>query len=289
MIVRVSVFLLLVSLAGGVSAQQSSAAYRAWIGPDGQPLPFHSDAEVLDFLRNAEVISEKDLSVGVTVPKKVLLEKDGVRANAVFRHLDKEDAPGQDSLEVHFRDSYLFEAAAYELSVALGLNQVPPTVLRKLHGTSGSLQMWVEKSVSEDKRVKQQLVAPDAAAWSGQIHTLRVFDALIENMDRNQGNLLVTPDDWKLWFIDHTRAFRLHDGLTNADHLTRCDRALFRRLQELNEADLRARTRDMLRPAQVRALLKRRDRIVRHFQQLIATRGEEAVLFDSHASSGEAR
>ena len=34
-----------------------------------------------------------------------------------------------------------------------------------------------------------------------------VFDELIQNRDRNPGNSLWTTD-WKLWLIDHTRAFR---------------------------------------------------------------------------------
>ena len=37
---------------------------------------------------------------------------------------------------------------------------------------------------------------------------VRVFDQLIGNIDRNVGNLLITSD-WRIWAIDHTRAFRL--------------------------------------------------------------------------------
>ena len=266
---------------------QTAVAYRPWIGPDGQPLPFRSDAEVLEFLRTAEVVSEKEISSGVTVPRKVLLEKDGIRANAVFRHIDLEDTAHRiDPMEMHFRDSYRFEPAAYELSVMVGLDIVPPTILRKVHGTSGSLQLWVEKAITELKRVNEHLAAPDPTWWTRQIHDLRVFDALIYNNDRHQQNLLITTDDWKLWSIDHTRTFRLREDLPDARQLTRCNRNFFRRLQALNEAELRARTRDMLRTAQVSAVMKRRDQIVRHFQRLIAERGEEAVLFDLRSPGG---
>ena len=41
-----------------------------------------------------------------------------------------------------------------------------------------------------------------------QIQIMRVFDELIQNRDRNQGNILWT-NDWTMWLIDHTRAFRL--------------------------------------------------------------------------------
>ena len=38
---------------------------------------------------------------------------------------------------------------------------------------------------------------------------MRIWDELIQNRDRNQGNILWTHD-WTLWLIDHTRAFRLN-------------------------------------------------------------------------------
>lgn len=285
----IAVFLLL-ALAMTAAAQQSPAPYRPWIGPDGQPLPFHSDAEVLDFLRTADVISEKNISNGVTVPRKVLLEKDGVRAHAVFRLLDKEDSASSiNSLEVGFRDSYLFEPAAYELGILLGLENIPPAVLRKLHGTSGSIQLWVEKAISEDQRIKQQLVAPDALAWERQVHLVRAFDTLVANTDRTRNNLLVTTSDWKLWFIDHTRAFRIYSDSFSLKQLTRCDRAFLTRLRDLKASDVRARTREMLRPAQVSALMKRRDAIVQHFDKLIAERGESSVLIGSPAAAGATR
>ena len=36
---------------------------------------------------------------------------------------------------------------------------------------------------------------------------VRLFDQLIYNTDRNLGNLLIDKD-WRLWMIDHTRAFK---------------------------------------------------------------------------------
>jgi hypothetical protein len=37
---------------------------------------------------------------------------------------------------------------------------------------------------------------------------MRVFDQLIYNTDRNTGNVLYDTG-WRLWGIDHTRAFRV--------------------------------------------------------------------------------
>ena len=66
---------------------QESAVFegfqRSWLGPDGNQLPFRNDSEILEFLRTAEVVSIKTIPTGVTKPQKVLLEKDGVRMNAL--------------------------------------------------------------------------------------------------------------------------------------------------------------------------------------------------------------
>ena len=48
--------------------------------------------------------------------------------------------------------------------------------------------------------------------WNAQLHILRVFDELIANTDRNQGNMLI-DSRWKLWLIDHSRAFRTSSDL----------------------------------------------------------------------------
>ena len=56
-----------------------------WLRPDGDPLPFKTDEEILEFLSTAEVVSMKRIGEGINQTKKVLLEKDGLRMNAAFR------------------------------------------------------------------------------------------------------------------------------------------------------------------------------------------------------------
>lgn len=68
--------------------------------------------------------------------------------------------------------------------------------------------------------------------WSGAI-----WDELIQNKDRNQGNLPWTSD-WTLWLIDHTRAFRLDKKLQNPNDLTRCERSLLDGLRRLTAESL---------------------------------------------------
>ena len=60
-----------------------------------------------------------------------------------------------------------------------------------------------------------------------------VFDELIQNRDRNQGNIMWSPDS-KMWMIDHTRAFRTGRDLMKPENLTRIERALFGKLRTLD-------------------------------------------------------
>ena len=109
--------------------------------------------------------------------------------------------------EVDFKDSYLFEIAAYELDKLLGLNMVPPTVERSFNGKKGSVQLWVENCMTEKDRKLKKMEPPDLALWNNQIFQVRLFDNLLYNIDRNLGNLLI-DDQWKVYMIDHSRSFK---------------------------------------------------------------------------------
>jgi hypothetical protein len=79
--------------------------------------------------------------------------------------------------------------------------------------------------------------------------------------------------------IDFTRAFRLQPVLPSVKDLPKCDRALFARIQELTPEGLKQVMKDQLTPAEIGAVLKRRDLLVAHFQGLIKEQGESAVLY----------
>lgn len=281
----VLLFLLVAGLFLSAAAQNTPAAKSTyqWLDADKNPLPFQSDEEILEFLRTADVADMKDIPTGVTHPIKLTLQKGGVRAHAAFRLLDEEKRRadfGQGSAELFFRDSFKFEPAAYELSRMIGMHSVPPAILRKINGRDGSVQIWVEKAQTEEGRVKNGLADPDENHWGRQVHMMRVFDALVFNTDRTQANILITPD-WRIWMIDHTRAFRIPTDLPNEKSLTSCDKDVYARLKALNEADLKLRLKPFLRGNEINSILKRRDALVKHFDKLIAERGQSAVLFTS--------
>ena len=103
--------------------------------------------------------------------------------------------------------------------------------MERRHGWQrGSLQIWVENADDETTRRKRNLEPPDLTRWSQQRATRIVFDALIYNRDRNQGNLLIDPD-WNVWLVDHTRAFGVEARLDAPEKLTGCPAPVWERLR----------------------------------------------------------
>jgi len=146
------VFLVLTGAAGAIAQDPIP---RVFLGPDGRFLPFTTDAEVLAFLADAEVLSVDEIPVGITNPVKVLLEKDGIRAHAVYRVVDEiheETRLSDGRLRQRLRDSAILEVAAYKLSIMLGMNTVPPAVERRISRDHGTLQLWIENTVTETDR-----------------------------------------------------------------------------------------------------------------------------------------
>ena len=133
--------------------------------------------------------------------------------------------------------------------------------------------------MTELDRKKKKIQPTDLHSWNQQMYVCRVFDQLIYNTDRNLGNLVITKD-WKVWMIDHTRAFRGMKDLRSPKDLVQCDRMLLAKLRELNKEILNKKLQTYLAPMEIQGLLDRRDKIVKFFEEQIAQKGEAAVLFD---------
>ncbi len=261
--------------------EASDGFQRSWLGPDGNLLPFENDSEILEFLRTAEVVSMKTIPDGVTKPQKVLLEKDGVRMNAVFRDVDifKRKWKSKDGIKLNFRDSCFFEIAAYEMGLLVGLDNIPPVVAREIKGKKGSLQAWVEEAMTEKSRKKNDVVPPSPRFWMLQYQIMYLFDNLLFNDDRNTGNILIDRD-WDLWLIDHTRAFRPVSELRNGSTIILCERSVWEKLRNLEDTVIKERLGEYLDTFEMKTLLKRKQKLIDHVQTLIEKRGQDTVLFD---------
>ncbi len=170
------------------------------------------------------------------------------------------------------------------MSLLLSLDSVPPCVTRKLWGRHGSLQLWIEDAMTVEMQMKKGLRSPKPVDWVRQQQSMKIFDALIRNLDRNQGNLLVT-DGWKLWLIDHTRSFHASPRIGGLGQLTWCEREMWARLRTLTAEMVRERVGEYLCANEISALMRRRDVIVGHYEERIATLGEAAVLYSLAAAS----
>src|SRR6187200_869407 len=234
------------------------------------------------FLQNGKIMATKSTKTGVTAAKRVTLSDGRVTHDAQIQDVDIALAifeVGPKNTEVDFKDTYRYNIAGYRLSRLLGLDNVPMSVERKINGKPAAMTWWIDDVIlDEGARQKKHTVGPNPSRTASQIHIMRVFDELIQNRDRNAGNLLWTAD-WKMWMIDHTRAFRLGRDLLKPQLLERVDRTLLDRMRELNEPKLTEAMDKSLTKQEIEALLARRDAIVRLFDEKIAQRGEAAVLF----------
>jgi hypothetical protein len=244
--------------------------------------PKLTEEQKKDFLLNAKVVNSHQLGVGITHPWRLTLSDGTLTHDAAFQSVDEHKtvmklADGR--TELNFRDSYHFNIAARELAKLLGLDDMlPVTVERKWQGNSGSLSWWVPWWKMELDRKKEKLEPPDAEAWNKQMYKVRVFDELIYDTDPNLGNVLITQD-WKIWRIDFTRAFRQNHDLRDPKNLVQCDRQLLEKLRQLSYDEVLDKTKPHLNKSEVKALMARRDKIVAYFEKLIAQKGEGAVLY----------
>jgi hypothetical protein len=264
----------------------SPAEERQWLDPEGGPLPLKTDEEVEEFLRTATVKNLEDIGRGVGGAQKALLQKGDLEMAAVFRTIAiAVQRPSRtDRRGPFFRDHYIHEPAAYALSELLGLEMVPPSVERTIAGTPGSLQIFVEGAKAAVDLKNEGAKPASERVVMFRYYQMQVFDNLINNVDRNQGNILVDPHG-RAWLIDHTRAFVRDQELVSPNTVRRIERGLWEKLKSLSDAELEAAIEPYIPSIERAAFLERRRLLVELIQAKIDLIGEEAVLFD-HAELG---
>jgi hypothetical protein len=250
-----------------------------------------TDKEIEQFLTTAKIVRTRELGKGVTNSLRATLTDGKLTHDAHVQTIDQSMTrfEGNRGIELNFRDSYKFNIAAYRLDRLLGLNLTPVSVERRVGGKSAAVTWWVDDVMFDEQERKKRKAEPPSDLYNRQRCIMLVFDQLIFNTDRNMGNILTTKD-WKLVMIDHTRAFRIREDLENPKALARCDRVFLDRLKKLDQRTLEKELLPYLRNVEIRAMLKRRDRIVQNIEDAMKQLGEEKVLFDYlPAEAGAAR
>lgn len=235
---------------------------RVWKRPGGM-----NDEEIEAFLRTAEVVKTEDLAEGVTKPKRLTLTAGDQTLRAVFKTFDSDPGleRGRWGRLGDKADRYHFDVAAYYLDRLLGLEMVPPAVLREVDGTPGTVQLWMENAVNEKARQERQLQLSPVCDLSDQYNLMNVFDALIVNEDRNLSNVLYVQPTWKVWLIDHTRAFRSDTKLPKMDrrNSVTVTNAMAKALANLSDEALDEALSPYLHSRQLKGIKARRDRLIK--------------------------
>lgn len=264
-----------------LAAETPPAARQQQVTSTATPAVALTADEIETFLQKGRVVSMRPAGKGVTGSRRATISDGALTHDAHVQVIDQAMPVFQARgvTELNFTDSYRYNIAAYRVARLLGLDNVPISVERHMDGKTAAVTWWIENvQVDEKERVKRRLQAPDRDAYTKQLQIMRIFDELIQNRDRNQGNI-IWADDWKLWLIDHTRAFRTGTTLTKPDQLMRIERSLLTRIRELTSETLLAATDGLLTNAERAALLARKDRIVAHYDARVARAGEDVVLF----------
>lgn len=152
---------------------------------DGIEAMFSSSRTITSKLKNLKIVGDiRRVVAGDNAVYLVTLE-DGTKA--IFK-------PERDELQTE----YLSEIAAFKISEAFEFNLVPPTVEREVFGETGSFQLFIGRARDGN------LIEPIPKVED--YHKNIVFDYLIAEYDRHEGNLLL-DNDQNLFLIDHGYSF----------------------------------------------------------------------------------
>ena len=157
---------------------------------------------------------------------------------------------------------YKRELATYLLSLALGWQIVPPTIIRVGPHGVGMAQLFIEH---DQRKTFFEL----REAHAREMRRIALFDAVVNNGDRKGGHCLLGVDG-RIWGIDHGLTFHIENKLRTViwDYAGEAlpDDLLpdLRRLQSClhGENELLQKLRQFLSRQEVGALRQRLDRLI---------------------------
>ena len=245
--------------AAAAAPAPANACSRAWVG---------HEADFETSLTDGKVTKMEAVPIGVTKPQRAYLD-----GGPVDRFAWKALPPSRRN---GFVESYKAEIAAYQLDRLLDMHMVPPVVERKLDGQVGAAVYWIENIKGWDMKKPVQGPEPN---WSRQISRMKMFDQLIGNIDRNQGNL-VYDGDWHLFLIDHSRAFTSRKSLDGIAPLATVDVELWKRIEALTAEDVARVLGPWLGKDEQQAIFERRAKMQQAVGKLVKDKGAERVFLE---------
>jgi hypothetical protein len=212
------------------------------------------------------------------------LEKDGITMHAWWKNVEGRPKG--------FPDNWKWEIAAYRMDKLLGLNMIPPIVMKRFREDRGCCSLDYGNTITLKLKLAHNLnPASDTERMNMNLATFlqRAFDNLIANADRNPGNVLYTPD-WHMLLIDHSRAFYTTNKYTRSllfDEnskptpmpMLKLPRAFVDNLKALNFETIKGAVGEYLKDREIEAVLVRRDLIIANIDKQVEKFGETAVLY----------
>ena len=235
---------------------------RIWRRPYGM-----TNEQLENFLLTAQVVESEEVDEGITKPIKLTLKKGNRTIYAVYKSIDTNPSLERKNKWPHDgnnSDRYNHEMAAYELNKMLGLDIIPPTVVRSYKAKKGIFQFWISNAINRSKMITDKVTYAGSCSKSSQMALMKIFDALIYNDDRNTGNVLFQQDEWQIWLIDHTRAFVAKSKIPKVlkwNKLT-LSNSFRKSLENLDEQLLKKRLSKYLHKRQISYLIKRKNKIL---------------------------
>ena len=218
------------------------------------------------YLAKAEIKSTARVEFEDISAQLLDLERREMRLRAVFGAA-QETAEQANAAGRKAPRRYQHQVAAYRLNRQLGMDMVPVTVLRKVDGTQGTVQVWLQRALD----LQQLEEYDDFSLLSGleeQFARARAFTALIglDLTDRvKQGKMVLPTVPPRIMLADNGRAFS--DQPTVAPYLPEgcgpVGPAFLQDLERLDSATLRKDLGKLLSGSQIRAILERRDDLQR--------------------------
>ncbi|MCX6564829.1 MAG: hypothetical protein NTW38_00125 [Candidatus Aminicenantes bacterium] len=251
-----------------------------------KPEEIARDKDWEEFMATAKMTMIRQMggSEAVTNPYQMVLEKDGEKQFAVWKN--PEGRPKG------YLEGWMWEIAAYRLDRYLGLNMVPVTIERRYEENRGSLQLWVEGTFPYHDVLEGKAKRPGgikAFRFNRAAYLQRAFDNLICNEDRHANNILIT-EDWRLILIDHSRSFRTTgrygDSLIFNENskkfpgtMSALPAVFIEKLKLLTPEVLHQITGPYLTDKEIKAVLIRRDLILKEIDRLVEKYGKNQVIY----------
>lgn len=240
--------------------------------PEGEGWPAGeedlSDHQLERFLEKAEIKKRSTLDASLVEGLQALileLEAKEMKLRALYGN-NEETAQQAAAQGRKARRMYQNQVAAYRLDRMIGLNMVPVTVLRKVDGKKGAVQIWVQGGRGRDQIADAEIPTLDEE-FRPLIARARAFNALIglEAKDRLEFGKVVLPTipprvvvlDNAISFTDDSEIASLRDegcGPVGAVFL--------RSLGTLEAKAMKKTLGDLLSKGQIVAVLQRRDKIL---------------------------